>query len=72
MTAALTFNLPEESEEHQVAADGWKWKTCVADLDQVFRDKLKYGHDFKTPDEVLEFARHAIYDVTSQSGLTVR
>ena len=71
MIATLTFNLPEETEEHQAAIDGQKWKTAMHSLDQHFRGKLKYGHSFLSADEVFEFARQSIYDVLSVEGLAL-
>ena len=71
MIATLTFNLPEESEEHQAALDGQKWKTAMHDLDQHFRDKLKYGHSLTTASETLEYARQIIYEVLVTEGLSL-
>ncbi len=75
MIATLTFNLPEEAEEHQVAIDGQKWKIVVSELDQCLRDTLKYGHTFVDLDSKdnkgLEFARQAIFDLLSQNNLSL-
>lgn len=69
MTATLTFTLPEELEEHQTAIDGWKWKNLANELSDLIRGKLKHGHEFKTPDEALEFTRRAIFDLAAQNNL---
>lgn len=71
MIATLTFNLPEEVEEHQAAIDGQKWKNSINSLDQHFRDKLKYGHPLLTADETLEFARQSIYEILAAEGLSL-
>ena len=31
MKATLEFNLPKETEEHQIAVDGQKWRGVVSD-----------------------------------------
>lgn len=71
MTATLTFNLPEEAEDHLTCLNGWKYKSCLVSLDENLRDKLKYGHKFIAPDEVLEFARKAIHDLAAQDNLSL-
>lgn len=42
MKATLAFKLPEESDEHQTALDGWKWRQVVSDLAGHLRDRLKH------------------------------
>ena len=71
MIATLTFNLPEETEEHQAALDGQKWKSSIKDLDQHFRDKLKYGHTLDSADKALEYARQIIYETLAVEGLSL-
>lgn len=39
--AKLIFSLPEESEEHQDALNGWKYKAAISDMYQYIRRKLK-------------------------------
>lgn len=55
MKATLEFDLPEESQEHQDAVDGGRWRSAVTQLREEVHAKRKHGHDFKTPDEVLEW-----------------
>lgn len=45
MTATLTFNLPEDQHEHQLALDGWKWKAVVSDIADKLRTHLKHDDD---------------------------
>lgn len=70
-TATLTFNLPEESEEHLCAVNALKWKSVVSSLDNCFREQLKYGHSFKTPDEALEKTRQTLFNVLEEEGLSL-
>jgi hypothetical protein len=42
MKATLEFNLPEESEEHQLAVDGIKWRGVVSDALEELRRDRKY------------------------------
>ncbi len=43
MICELKFELPGEAEEFQAAVDGSKWKSVVFDVDQILRNKEKYG-----------------------------
>ena len=40
--ATLTFNLPEEDQEHQDAVDGTLWRIVVVELLDHLREKRKY------------------------------
>lgn len=71
MTATLTFNLPEEAEDHQTAIDGWKWKQVIREMDELLRSKVKYGNDFVFPNETLTFARQAIHDLMTEYNLSL-
>lgn len=42
MKATLTFDLPEEREEFDLAANGYKWNLVAWDLDQWLRGEIKY------------------------------
>ena len=71
MTAQLTFNLPEESAEHQIAIDGWKWRTVVADLNSYLRDALKYGNDFKSANHAIESTRERLFALMGEEGVSL-
>lgn len=42
MKAYLSFNLPEENYEHDLALNGYKYKTVIDELDNVLRETIKY------------------------------
>ena len=71
--ATLTFRLPAEADEFQVAADGWKWRGVARDLDELLRQWGKYG----TAPRGVESAgpAHGIRDelrrLLDESGLTL-
>lgn len=71
--ATLTFNLPEELAEHQMAIDGWKWKTIIDDILQNLRQDLKYNLENLTPDQqkVLENMRGYIYQRLTEENLSL-
>ena len=44
MKATLTFTLPAEQEEHQIAVDAIKWRNIVVEIDQYLRKCMKYDN----------------------------
>lgn len=73
MTAQLIFNLPEESAEHQMALDGWKWKAIVSAILDNLRQDLKYNVENLTDDQqrVLENMRGYIYQRLTEENLSL-
>lgn len=69
MKAVLTFTLPEEAVEYRQALDGPAWESVVWGLDRFCRDALKYGHEFKTAEGVLEKVREKIQSALDEEGL---
>ena len=43
-TATLTFQLPEESEEHQLALNAGKMDSVLREFDEHLRSLVKYDH----------------------------
>lgn len=50
--ATLSFNLPEETEEHYLALNGWAYKCVIEDLFQWLRSKDKSDNNAITTQEV--------------------
>jgi len=63
MEATLKFNLPEESTEHLWAVGAPLMARYITELDDEARGWLKHGHDFKTPDQVIEAIRFHFQEV---------
>ena len=43
-TATLTFNIPEEQQEFEMAWKGPEWQGVVFDVDKYLRDNSKHGN----------------------------
>ena len=43
MKARLEYDLPEDALDFRTAADGWRWRHVVEEMDNKLRDRLKYG-----------------------------
>ena len=71
MRAILTFELPEDEDEFRAAINGMKWSLVAWNTDQAFRTALKYGHEHKTADEALEWARKTLRDIIGEYSLSL-
>lgn len=59
--ATLNFKLPEENSEYKEAVNGGAWKAIVYELSLVLRNKLKYGHSYKSIDQALEDIKDVLW-----------
>ena len=73
MKAILEFNLPEEQEEFQLAADARKWASFAYEVSQYLRSEAKYNEDAYTDEQykVLERIRERFYELLSEEGLSL-
>ena len=44
-TGTLTFNLPEEQSDFNLASNASKWYLIAWDMDQFLRNKIRYPED---------------------------
>ena len=63
MEGVLKFNLPEDNDEFKLAQRGAEYYSFLFDLDQELRGFLKYGHNFKSIDEAIQYIRDRINEV---------
>ena len=71
MKAILEFNLNEERQQFEDAANGWKWKCIVSELDNELKARTKYACD-ETPIEVVEALlkmRDFLRELLNEEGL---
>lgn len=59
MKTTLEF---DNRSEAIAAIKGIDYHSCLWDLDQDLRNKLKHGHKMKDADEVMEYVRDFIND----------
>lgn len=71
MKSILTFDLPEDKDDHTLAIHGSDFYLAIWDLDQWLRSKLKYGHDYKTVDDALEEAREQLHGFLEDRGVSL-
>lgn len=53
MKAILEFNLPEDEHAHRLAINSARMATEIIEAGAQIRNWVKYGHEFKSPDEAL-------------------
>lgn len=65
MKGILTFNLPQENDEFELAQQGWQYKGVVNDLDRMLRNKLKHEHlsdsEHQSLTEIREFLHQCLF-----------
>jgi len=71
ITWEFDLNKEDVREEFEDAYHGGDWKLAVWDLDQLLRNALKYGNDYKTADEALENIRKELYDAIERYGISL-
>ena len=69
MKVTLTFDLPEDRQQHNAAVHGMDWALVCWELDEELRKFLKYDHNFKSADEALENIRRTLHSLIEESGL---
>lgn len=74
MKAILEFDLVEEREEFDLAANGHRWSFSLWDLDQWLRAQMKYNDHNMTEEEysAYEKCREKLHDVMQDHGVSFR
>jgi len=65
MTATLTFNLPVEDTEHRWAVGAPEMASAILELMSDIRGWQKHGHNFQSPEDVMEAIRQSMVDAYS-------
>ena len=69
MKATLEFILQEESEEHQLAVDGIKWRGVVSDILEELRRERKYTEISETDTAYNEKISEKIWQLMRDQNL---
>jgi len=59
---SIEFQCPEEHEELLTAIHAADYKVILGEISQWARSALKYGHEFRTPDEAIEHLKRIIIE----------
>ena len=71
MKAILEFNLPEEKQEYQLAANATDYAITLEEFDNYLRGKIKYD-DTLTEEQchVFEEVREKLWEFKNDNGIT--
>ena len=69
MKVTIEFNLPEEEEQFNAANKGMDWALLAWDMDNILRDKLKYGKLLPNTRAELEEIRDTLNEMLVDKGL---
>ena len=69
--ARIEYDLPEENWEYKCANNGSTFFIILSDIDNYLREKLKYGHKYKSVDETLEDIRRKFWELLNDKGLNL-
>lgn len=73
MKAKLTFNLPEDQQDFNLATQGSDWWSVCWSMDQWLRGQTKHVPDSMSDDELkaYERCREELRDLINSRGLTL-
>jgi hypothetical protein len=71
VTATLTFTLPEEADDLDLARKGSDWRIVVEDMDAHLRSRLKYEDLPEDVDAALDAARQHLHALVAERGLSL-
>jgi hypothetical protein len=67
----LIFPLPEDENDFEIAVNAMDWALTSWDMDKWLREKLKYGHKFKSASEALEAVRDELRTILAEHNLNL-
>lgn len=71
MNASMHFKLPEERREYLAAVHGMDFALALKAVDQNMRAFMKYEHNYKTPDEVMQAVLDIIRDELDKRNVSL-
>lgn len=66
MKATLTFTLPEENEEFEIASKAQRTKGALDEFDHYLRSKLKYEELSEEQHDVYEAVRAKLWELMNE------
>jgi len=69
--ATLTFNLPEENDEHREALQAGKVLGAIQEFDNFLRAKIKYEDLSENDYKIYESVREKLHNSFAEAGVTL-
>jgi hypothetical protein len=71
VTATLTFQLPEEADDLDLARKGSDWRIVLEDMDAHLRSRLKHEDLPEDVNAALDAARQHLHALVAERGLSL-
>lgn len=71
MKKILVFKMPDDEVEFNWANNGYKYYSVLCELDNELRSKLKYGNEFTSADDALEYIRNLLHQELIDNNITI-
>ena len=71
MKVRLTFDLPEEADEHRAALEGAASRMVLRDLAEWLRAKVKYEDHSAEKDEAYQDVREQLFAYLEDAGINL-
>lgn len=71
MKATLEFDLPEEQDSFDKAANAWKMWLAINEFDNRLRNWIKYEHNFNNAEEALYETRKLLHEMLADNNISL-
>ena len=71
MKATLTFDLPEENDEHSYAVNGWRYALVLNDLNEWLRTQIKHGEMKDGARAAMQTVRDKLHEIAYENEVKV-
>jgi hypothetical protein len=71
MKVILEFDLPEETDEHELAINGHKYQRILYEIDNKLRARIKWDTDKTWDYDTCVYIRQLITDLCIEEGVDI-
>lgn len=71
MKAILEFNLPEDSSDHEMCINAYRYHNSLYEFKQLLRQKIKYGEHTDEIYDVYEKIRDEFNDILDSNNVNL-
>ena len=71
MKATLSFSIPQEQEEFELAQNGGKYKAVLKILDNWLRSKLKHEDLPEQEDKTMNSVRNKLHELLNEEEISL-
>jgi hypothetical protein len=72
MKAIIEYNLPDEESEFRTAMNGQKYQSCLWEMDQWLRSKLKYDDNLTQEQfDIYQLVREKLREIINEHTVSL-